>query len=384
MTLSRAPRPDPRTGRTTVHGSRHRGLVVLLALVVAATATGCGLRLQTPPPAPLVPDEVEVVRQRATADAVALEVLATSAAGHTTDATVAALLGTVTDVCEQHLVALGGIYEPTPEATAATAPATAAPDGTVPEDAPDGTVPEDAVTDDTVPGAAPTPDPSPSPAQADAVDPAAVVALLVETAASAQADAAAVPDGPLARLLASVATARMLVADALRVAAGLPLDGLDPALTAPFEVPDTVPGVPATALVTLVQSEDAIGMAWEIAAARTADDPRAYAEQRAEQHRERAQHWAELGAVQGTGLDPRRSSYALPAALTATASDPAAVTTALADLEVQLAQSYASLVAAADPDGRSALVDALRDASRASTRLTGVIPAFPGLPEHAA
>ena len=375
MTTSHAPRPGPRAGRTTVHVTRHRGLLVLLALVVAVTATGCGLRLQTPPPAPLVPDEVEVVRQRATADAVTLDVLATSAAGDTTDATVAALLGRVTEVGEQHLAALGGIYEAMPEAAAGTAPGVAAPD--VP--APDETVP-----DDSAPDAAPTPGPSLSPVQEAAVDPSAVVALLVETAASAQADATTVPDGPLARLLASVATARVLMADALRSAAGLPLDGPDPALTAPFEVPDAIPGLSATALVTLVQSEDAVGMAWEVAAARSADDPRAYAEQRAEQHRERAQDWAELGAVQGTGLDPRRSSYALPAALTATAADPAAATAALAELEDELAQSYASLVAAADPNGRSALVDALQDASRASTRLTGVIPAFPGLPEHAA
>lgn len=209
-----------------------------------------------------------------------------------------------------------------------------------------------------------------------------VVDLLVETATRAQDDAAVVPDGPLARLLASVATARVLLADALGTAAGAVPDGLDPAVTAPFEVPQTSPGVTPTALVTLVQSEDATGMAWEVVAARSSDGARADAEVRAAQHRQRAQDWAELGSVHGTGLDPRRSSYALPAALTQVDAEPAAVTAALATLESGLAQSYATLVVTAEASGRSALIDGLRDAARAATRLTGTVPAFPGLPER--
>ena len=227
---------------------------LVLAAVVLLTS-GCDLRLETPPPPQLVPDAVETARQRTVADSVALGVLADHASVDSEEA-VSALLVDVATAADLHVTALGGVYVPAP------------------------TDPEVAAT--------PSPTLSPGPASAEGADPGDVLALLRETAASARADAAAVPDGQLARVLASVSAARTALADAL-ARAGVPdvpgalpetptappPDDEDPTggsgLTgrAVPTVPETLPpgmGTGTTGLV--VQSEDGLAVAWEVLGAR--------------------------------------------------------------------------------------------------------------------
>jgi hypothetical protein len=211
------------------------------------------------------------------------------------------------------------------------------------------------------------------------------VALLTDTAASARADAGAAPDGMLARLLCSVAVSRELLADSLRTAAALPAADVAVGTAGPFEVPETVPpGLAAADVADVVQSEDAIAMAWEVMAARSSDDARTQAAEQARLHRDRAESWALAAGILGTGLDPRRTAYDLPDVLTAAAPDPTAMAAALTALEGELAVDYTSLVASAEAGARTPLVDAALDATRTHVRLGGAATAFPGMPEQSA
>src|SRR5674476_1253680 len=98
---------------------------------------------------------------------------------------VAEVLTRIAAVSREQAAAVGGLYEPFP-----------------------GITPEPSAT----PTATPVPMPPPDAAQ--------VLDLLTEAAATARADAGTVPDGRVARLLASMATGRLLLADALTVATG--------------------------------------------------------------------------------------------------------------------------------------------------------------------
>src|SRR5690606_20471759 len=223
-------------------------------VVTVTLASGCGLRLETDPPAPLVPDEIEQVRQRTTADAVALEVLAGQVVA--TDPAVLTLLGQVQTAGTAHLAALGGIYRPAAETGAdgsAAADGSAGPDGG--DGSAEGTGSADAET------AAPAP--ADDPTTGAAVTGADLVTLLTETAASARADGGAVPDGPLARVLAAAAVARVLLADARTAAlgsAGEPIE-VEPLAAEPFQVPAELPaGLGEQDVAVLVRSEDAVGL----------------------------------------------------------------------------------------------------------------------------
>lgn len=372
----------------TSPGRVRRGVVAAaVGALVAVPLAGCDLRWETPPPTVPVADEAESVRQRTTADALSLGVLAERAAAVAADPVVAAVATEVDLAADAHLEALGGIYVPFPSSTAEVPGATAAPTGS----ATDSPAPTD-------PGATSpaTETASPTPPAADPVQAATeLVALLTETAASARADAGAVADGRLARLLAAVAANRLLLAESLAAAAGLPAPAGAPTAgtdvteggTAPgvFVVPESVPtGVSEADVATLVQSEDAVGLAYEVVAARSADEARARSAARAAEHRDHAQAWAEAAGIAGTGLDPRRTSYALAPVITDPAGDPAAVTAELARLEGDLAVTYASLVPQAEPGSRTPLVDALVATTREHARLSGVTPLFPGLPEQTA
>ena len=319
--------------------------VVCLTVLLA----GCGVRLETPDPAPLLPDAVEVVRQDAAEYAMAIaEVAARVAALAQTSDEVGAVLDLVADACESHLAALGGVYEAFPTATA-TATATAS-------------------------TSTPSDDAAASVAEGGSLE--RVVALLRVGGDRAFAAADRVPDGPMARLLASVGTSRLLLADALATAAG---DAVEPA-AAPV-VPERVPdGVTVADLLVLIQSEDAAGLAWEVAAARSAEPDRGSAAVRATAHRDRAQAWAEAADVAGSGTDPRRTSYDLPDALSDPSALPAQMHASLAEIEGRLAASYASLVAVAEPGARMHLRDALTDCVRTQVTL-GVQPVpLPGMP----
>ena len=342
-------------GRRT---ARQRAVAAVLVVAAALLTAGCDLRLATPPPAPLVPDQLEEVRQRVSADALALEVLAGRAAEQQVDEGVRAVVNLARTTSAAHLEVLGGIYDPTPRAA----------DGTP-------VVPEDDAADD---AASSTPSVSATPAVPATAQ--GLVDLLIETAASARADAAAVPDGPMARLLASVAVSRVLLADAVVRATGAePPPGLAP--TEPLEPPTTT-GLPPAAVAAVVQSQDALGLAWEVVAGRSADEARSHAAQRAVLHRARAEAWAAAAGIENTGVDPRRSWYDLPPELTTAGSDLAVAQATLAALEGALAADYASLIAAADEGTRSPLVDALLAASREQVALGGTLPTFPGLPER--
>ena len=341
--------------------ARQRAVAAVLVVAAALLTAGCDLRFETPPPAPLVPDQLEQVRQRVSSDALALEVLAGRAAAEQTDEGVRAVVELARTTSAAHLEVLGGIYDPTPRTA----------DGTP-------VIPEDGAANGAAAG---TPSVAATPAAADPATAQRLVDLLVETAASARADAAAIPDGPMARLLASVAVSRVLLADALVRTTGVePPPGLAP--TEALEPPTTA-GLPSAAVAAVVQSQDALGLAWEVMAGRSADEARSHAAERAVLHRARAEAWAEAAGIEGTGVDPRRSWYDLPPELTAAATDPAVAQATLAALEGALAADYASLVSAAHEGTRSPLVDALLEASREHVARGGTLPTFPGLPERA-
>lgn len=325
---------------TAVRARAHRrGRAAALVAVVALGLSACGLRLETPPPAAPAPDAVETVRQRATADALALAVLAE----HATDPGLPSA-ARVAEVAALHAEALGGPYTWEPPA-ADDAPAS-------PE------APAD---------------------EAEDVTPARLAQALEETAASARADAATVPDPGMARLLGSISASRLLAADAVRREGGESATEPAEPFTPPEELPDGVAGSVVTALV---QSEDALGLAWEVVAARTAAEARAPAAARATAHRDRALRWAEAADLVGTGLDPRRAAYDLPPALLTTSDDVGALEGEAAALERELATSYASLVAVAPPEQRAPFVDALLDTARAGWPAGSLLPALPGMPEQ--
>lgn len=343
-------------------GARPRACLVAAVLGAALALGGCAdLRLETPPPPTPSPDAVEQVRDRTARDAVDLADLATRAALTAPEA-VAPLLGRVAEVSLAHADALGGVYEPFPDATAQPTPAPAAPDV----------------------GAGATVAPSPTQGPADAP---AVLAALSEAAATARVDADAVADGDLGRLLAAVWVSRALLAESLGTAVAAAGGSPDPtasATPAPPAVPEQVPpGVELAEVLALVQSEDAAGLAWEVVAARSSDAARADAAARAALHRERAEAWAVAAGVARGDEDPRRAAYDLPEALTvdgATAESMLGVTT---QVEASLGVTYASLVARADAGGRGALLDAMLDQVPRGLAAGAPVPAFPGLPERA-
>lgn len=318
----------------------------VLRLAVAALAavlllSGCDLRLETPAPQPRQPDATELVRSRAVDDAVALAEHARLAAlgPAADDAAVAEALDQVAVFADLHSDQLGGVYvsglEP---AGAQTGPSSSAPPLVTPQD---------------------------------------VLALLGVTALTARADADAASSGALGRLLASVAASR--ADQAARLAAALAVDAPAGA-GATFDTAPEPGAVDLPVLSSLVLAEDEAGYAFEVIAAKLADEQRALAQHQAAAHRARAQVWADASGLGSAGSDPRRAAYALPAGL----DDPAVAVDLARAVETSLTAGYANLVAEAAPGTRSSAVDALRQAT-ADAAAWGAPPiAFPGLPEQAA
>lgn len=349
----------PLASRTGAHrGARRRAAAVAGLLACATVLGGCAdLRLETPPPATPTPDAVEIVRERTARDATDLAALATEAALSAPEA-VATVLGRVAEVSLAHAEAFGGVYDPFP-----------------------GVTPEPTSSPDDGAGATVAPTPTTPPADA-----AAVLDALAAAADTARTDADAAPDGDFGRLLASVWVSRTLLGETLAAAAS-PEAGVTPAPDAPLPVPEvpTDPplGVDAADLATLVTSEDAVGMVWEVVAARSADAARADATARAVLHRDRAEGWAVAAGLARTDADPRLAAYDLPAELVvdgATAETMAAATT---EVEAALGVTYTSLVAQADAGARGPLLDAMLDQVRRGLAVGAPTPAFPGLPERA-
>lgn len=333
MTSPTAPSPG-RAPRPSARRALGCGVVVVLAGVLG----GCGVRLETPDPPVLVADQAEQLRDRSAREAAALADAAASATPAADDA-VAAVLSLVAAASAEHVSALGGVYDPFPGVT---------------------------------PGPNPTPTPTgtPEPPTADTV-----LEELRAAAAASRADATTIDDPDMAHLLTAITLNRLLLVDALATALG----GAAPEL-GEVTVPDALPaGMDPQAAVVLVQSEDAAGMAWEVVAARSADDARGRAADRAALHRERAQAWAEAAGIAGTGTDPRRSAYDLPDAITAADAPAEPMWTALGQIEDALGLTYADLVPSVVPEARDGLLDAALEALRRAASLHVAVPALPGM-----
>jgi hypothetical protein len=324
--------------------ARRRSVRLVTGLLgVVLALSGCGLRLETPPPEPLVPDAVELVRSRTVEDALALA----DGARSLTDARVAAatpddaltpVLADVAAFSTAHAEQLGGVY------------------------------------DSGLAGPTPTPSPTTS---APVPDPAALLTLLTTAADTARTDADEVEGGELARLLASVATARTSLRDRLGAATGTPAP--EPADPAPSPAASVELGpLPADTYADLVVAEDEVGYAYEVIAAKLTGDARATAQADAAAHRARAEAWAREAGTDGTGIDPRRTAYALPDGI----DDPAVAVELGRTLELRLTVAYASAVAVAPAGARTAVLDALGTADAESAAQGAAAVPFPGLPER--
>lgn len=362
--MSTSPRPaarDVRRGALRTARALAAGLLVMALTLVA----GCGVRLETPPPALPSPGLDEQVRARAVADAERLQAAASSLQASTPpDSPVQAVLDDVVAFSARHVDELGGTWDPG------------------------------------VDGVTPTPTASAGPAP----DAAAVLAALAPATEHALADADAAGDGPLARLLAAVATSRADLTRRLATAAGLAVPDVaavpEPGTSAdlaPAREPgeddaggDDASGTPepsptATAagllegqLDPLVLAHDQAGYGYEVLAARWTGAARERAAAAATRHRGLAQAWAQVAGVDGTADDPRRVAYALPEV------DSTKQKRALArSLEAAVADATSALVAEASPGTRGVLIDGLRRATADASAWGAAPVAFPGMPELA-
>ncbi|PVU81848.1 hypothetical protein DDP54_01095, partial [Cellulomonas sp. WB94] len=237
---------------------------------------------------------------------------------------------------------------------------------------------------------------TPPPAEPTSVpDAGQVLALLATADRTAAADAADVPGGSLARLLASIAASRAGLEAQLAAALGVPApDAGSPAVATPADAatpgsPTSTAGapspaapqpadVPSTDRIGIVAAEDQAGYGYEVLAAKLDDPSRSAARAAAAVHRARAETWAQAWALDGTTSDPRRATYALPAGL----DDPATALALAQSLEVGLTTTYASAVADSARASRPELVAALLAASADAAAWGAPTTAFPGLPER--
>ncbi|GAB2596457.1 hypothetical protein [Pseudactinotalea suaedae] len=276
-----------------------RLLAVIAVVAAAALVTGCGAvrwESEDPPTQSAGPDER--VRQEHAEQAQHLADLAQAAAA--TDAALAPLLDAVAQDALAQLDVLGGVWRSSGRHLEPATP------------------------------------------QGDAAD---VQVALVEAATAAR-EAAVISEAGLAEVLAGIAVSRSLRSDQLAAALGTDPVAVEPALPAALD--------PA-ASVDLVRTLDALGQAWEIAAARAEDAGPAAAEALA--WRERAQQLAEVTGVADTPEDPRAVSYDLDA------TDLAAT---IADLEADLMPCWLAQVATTADDDRRAVIDLALSAARAA------------------
>lgn len=362
----------PRPGRSRAAAprsarARRPPLLRTAALLVVALGTaGCGLRLESPPPAEPSPDAVEQVRARTVDDALDLAQAATAVAPTVTDEPVRAVLDDVAAFSARHAEELGGRYVsglPTPTVSATT---TAAP----------------TVTDVT-----------------------GLLEELAADAARAAKDADEVPDGELARLVASVSVARDQLTDRLAAAGALPrpaptaapdarADGAtptDPAAptsgptdgTGPAEGTGATDGTGATTppegAAELALAHDEAAWTSTVLAARADDAARAGLLEAAARHRAASDVWARTAGVAGQPSDPRRAAYALPAGV----DDPVVVESLPRALEQAVADAAASAVVGAPTGTRAAAVAELRTATAAAVARGAAPVPFPGMPELA-
>lgn len=336
------PGSGARAPRAGAHGRGRSARLVVALLGAVLVLSGCGLRLETPPPEPLVPDAVELVRSRTVEDALALaagaaDVAEARSAAAAPDDALTPVLADVAAFSTAHAEQMGGVYE----------------------------------------SGLPSPTPTATPTRTPVADAGALLALVATAADTARTDADAVEDGQLARLLASVATARAGLRDRLGAATGTtPPEPVDPA-PSPAATVQPGPLTPET-YADLVVAEDEVGYAYEVIAAKLSGDARAAAQADAAAHRGRAEAWARESGVDGTTIDPRRTAYALPGGI----DDPAVALELGRTLELRLTVAYASAVAVAPAGARLAVLEALRGADAEAAAHGAPRVAFPGLPEQ--
>lgn len=320
--VAAVPAPRRRTRRSLV-----------LAAVAALVLSACGLRLETPTPTEPEPSTAEAARQAAVLDALAVQQVATVAAGPTTDPAVQATLTQVANFAGQHAAALGGVYDSGLEKLTGQAPASPAPVG-------DGS-------------------------------PGTTLNALVAAAQRTGAAADAVDDPGMARLMASIATSETLSAH--RLAGQLGSGAADVLNTPPTNVDAAPSGVGASDLTAIVSAEDGAGYALEVAAAVATGDTAGRLTGAASAHRALAEKWATAARIGATPQDPRRAAYAVPAG-----HDAAGL---VIQLDGNLTESYASLVGATAPGSRS-IPAALLLSTASEAAAWGAPPtALPGLPE---
>lgn len=334
-------RDHARPGRTVVRA--------LAAAVTVLTLAACGLRVETPPPVEPSPDAIEQVRARTVADSLALSAAATAAALLPDGAVepVAPVLADVSGFSDQHAEQLGGVY----------------------------------VSGLPAPTGSPTTTPQVTASVAEVLD------QLAAATRTALTDADAVADGPLARLVASVATSRGELATRLAQVTGVQVPPLVPEPPVASAEPTPSPsatvsgddGLTGTEVGALALVHDEAGYGFEVIAAKLSAEQRATAVATAASHRVRSEDWAAAAGIDGSAQDPRRSSYTLPAGL----DDPAVATALGRTLETAVADAYANAVAQAGPGNRAVLIEGLRRGT-VDAAVWGATPVpFPGLPERA-
>ncbi|RHA43130.1 DUF4439 domain-containing protein [Cellulomonas rhizosphaerae] len=349
-----ATRPFPHDDRLRKPSRAASHVVRITAILLALGLLGaCSIRLETPAQVEPSPGAVEQVRARTLDDATDLAQAAQSALATKPSKAVAAVLTDVAEFSDQHAAQLGPVYDSglTPSPTATTAP--------------------------------------------PASDAAAVLADLADATRTALADADDVDDAGLARLVASIATARDQLTRRLARATGVDTPDLDvvvqptpapsptgspaPEPTPSPEQTQAAQSSSADDLDALVLAHDQAGYAYEVIAAQQSGDVRTQARDAAAAHRDEAQRWAVAAGTAQTKDDPRRAAYTLPDGLTTTRT----ARRLAVSLESGIAEADATLVARTPAGERQPFMDGLRTATAAARSWGGAAVAFPGLPERA-
>jgi len=325
--------------------ARRFGAVGLTALMTLG-ATGCEVRLETPPPTEPTPDAVEQVRRSAVADTIQIAELSNQLAASEVSAEVRAELERIAADSGAQVAALGGIYVSGLEEL---------------------TGDDEALPDEPVAITEPASVPS-------------LVSALNDAAARNFEAADADENGEMARLLAVIGVNQGLAAWRLAQATGPePEDPLirffgtddEVALAEALEAGTT--GITVADFQAIVKSEDAARYAFEVTAARNADELRAALRWRARVHAARATAWAQLGLIAQTDQDPRLVAYQIPEGLS-----PAEL---VLYIETGLSNRWGALIAEAAPGARTWLIENLMASQLQVALWGGATGTFPGMPE---
>lgn len=311
------------------------------AVALTVLLTGCGVRIDGPPPALPSPSPAETMRQAAAERAEELIALAEAAAPLApADEEV---LERVAGDSRDHLVALGGLWEPPEWAT----PSPRASTGTIAE-------------------GSPTDGRSAGPSAGPVMEPAEVVRALAEAADAACADATGAEPADLAAVLASICLAQRRSVAELRGStpelpgAGQPEEEREQVLFS------ALAGVPDAADLALAL--DSAGFALEVAAARAEPGTRSALAARAAWHREAAELLVQATGSVGTAADPRLAAYALGGAAVDTG-----------EVEADVLSAWSAVVGDVRGDAREAVLLEMSRADDAARSWGAPHDPLPGL-----